>query len=260
MTLTKETPTINYRYHLQDVLGRGGMGVVYRASDHLTGDIVALKHVTAEPVDLMFGSRGSDPSNLHLALAQEFKTLASLRHPNIVSVLDYGFDEKRLPYFTMEYIPDAQPFVDAAAGKSIPEKLDLVEQILQALVYLHRRNILHRDLKPANVLVTGAGKVKVLDFGLSLVSKQSRLDLTQTTAGTFAYMAPELLQGWRGHRGSDLYAVGVMAYELLVGGFPYDRNNLGLLVTEILNKPVEVSGLEPGMGGMAWLLASLMIS
>jgi tetratricopeptide (TPR) repeat protein len=250
MPLTSGSPTVNSRYRLHEPLGRGGMGAVYRATDRLTGDAVALKHVTVAPADLMFGSRGSDPSDLHLALAQEFKTLASLRHPNIVSVLDYGFDDQRQPYFTMEYIPKARPFNEAAAGKTTAEKIDLLVQLLQALTYLHRRNILHRDLKPGNVLVTGAGKVKVLDFGLSMVSNQTAQSLTKTTAGTFAYMAPELIQGRRGHRGSDLYAVGVMAYELFLESFPYDRNNLGTLAYEIVTKVVDVSRLEAGLRGV----------
>ena len=235
------------RYILHDVLGRGGMGAVYLATDRLTGSTVALKHVTTAPADLMFASRGVDSSNLHLALAQEFKTLASLRHPNIVSVLDYGFDDRRQPFFTMEYVPGARTIVEACEGKSTAEKIELLAQVLQALVYLHRRNVLHRDLKPGNVLVTGDGKVKVLDFGLSLVSRQTVVDLTQTTSGTFAYMAPELLQGRRAHRGSDLYAVGVIAYEMFADCFPYNKSNLGVLAVEILNKVVDLACLDEGL-------------
>jgi serine/threonine protein kinase len=109
MESKKESVRLGSRYLLHDLLGRGGMGAVYLATDRLTGSRVALKHVTSAPADLMFGSRGTDPSNLNLALAQEFKTLASMRHPNVVSVLDYGFDERRQPYFTMEFVPGATP-------------------------------------------------------------------------------------------------------------------------------------------------------
>ena len=239
-----ESARLGSRYILQDLIGRGGMGAVYLATDRLTSSTVALKHVTTAPADLMFASRGSDPSNLHLALAQEFKTLASLRHPNIVSVLDYGFDDQRQPYFTMEYVPGAHTIVEAAEAISTAEKVELLVQVLQALMYLHRRNILHRDLKPGNVLVTGDGKVKVLDFGLSRVSRQTVTDITQTTSGTFAYMAPELLQGRQAHRGSDLYAVGMIGYEMFTGHFPYNRSNIGVLAVEIMNKAVDLAGLD----------------
>ncbi len=241
---TSNSTQLGSRYILHDLLGRGGMGAVYLATDRLTGDMVALKHVTTAPADLMFASRGSDPSNLHLALAQEFKTLASLRHPNIVSVLDYGFDNQRQPYFTMEHVSGARTIVEAAEGKSTVEKVALLAQVLQALLYLHRRNILHRDLKPGNLLVTGDGKVKVLDFGLSLVSRQTVADLTETTAGTIAYMAPELLQGRRAHRGSDLYAVGMIGYEMFAGHFPYNKSNIGVLAVEIMNKAVDLTCLD----------------
>jgi tetratricopeptide (TPR) repeat protein len=242
-----EPVRLGSRYLLHDVIGRGGMGAVYLATDRLTDSTVALKHVTTAPADLMFASRGDDSSDLHLALAQEFKTLASLRHPNIVSVLDYGFDDQRQPFFTMEYVPDARTIVEVAEGKSTVERIDLMAQVLQALVYLHRRNILHRDLKPGNVLVTTEGKVKVLDFGLSLVSRHTVLDLTQTTPGTPAYLAPELLQGRRAHRGSDLYAAGVIAYEMFAGRFPYDDSNLGTLAVEILSKVVDLACLEASL-------------
>ena len=242
-----ESVRLGSRYILHDVIGRGGMGAVYLATDRLTDSTVALKHVTTAPADLMFASRGADPSDLHLALAQEFKTLASMRHPNIVSVLDYGFDDRRQPYFTMEYVRGARTIVEVAEGKSTAERIDLLAQVLQALVYLHRRNILHRDLKPGNVLVGSDGKVKVLDFGLSLVSRQTVVDLTQTTSGTFAYLAPELLQGRRAHRGSDLYAVGLIAYEMFAGCYPYNKSNLGVLAVEILNREVDLACLDANL-------------
>src|SRR4051812_3770864 len=164
----RSTDLIGKRYQLLDKLGAGGMGVVYRATDRLTGQTVALKQVIPSNIDpktaptIYLG----EESSFQLALAQEFRTLASLRHPNIISVLDYGFDHNRQPYFTMDLLENAVPIVEAAATLPLLQKIDLMIQMLQALTYLHRRAILHLDLKPANVMVTG-GQVKVLDFGLS---------------------------------------------------------------------------------------------
>jgi len=234
---------IGRRYILHEHLGSGGMGTVYRATDRLTGQIIALKQVITAPEELTFASKAGDNSNL-MALAAEFRILASLRHPHIISVLDYGFDETRQPYLTMEYLSGAQTIVEAGRGCTQLEQIDLMINMLQALVYLHRRGILHRDLKPGNVLFA-QGQVKVVDFGLSVETRNlSDQSATSSSAGTFAYMAPELFQGVPISRASDLYAVGVIAYELLVGQHPFSVNNLALLLDEILNKPIEAAQIE----------------
>jgi len=195
------------------------MGSVHRAIDRLTGQVVTLKRVLA-PLD---GSNASDarPQEERLALAREFQVLAGLRHPNIISVLDYGFDEGR-PFFTMDLQEAAAPFVEAARGQPLSVQADLLVQLLQALAYVHRRGILHRDLKPSNVLVV-RGVVKVLDFGISIPSEEA--GSSSMIEGTLAYMAPEVLAGRPPSREADLYAVGVMAYEILAGQHPYHARN-----------------------------------
>jgi serine/threonine protein kinase len=232
--------TIGKRYLLHERLGTGGMGPVYRATDRLTRNIVALKRVTAAPEDLTFASKAAGSTNLRLALATEFRTLSSLRHPHIISVLDYGFDEARQPYFTMEYLAGSDTITAAGQYVSVHAKVGLIIQMLQALVYLHRRGVIHRDLKPGNVLVM-SGQVKVVDFGLSVTATTpSGKHRTESTAGTFAYMAPELFEGAPVSQSADLYAVGVMAYELFAGRHPFKVENIALLVNEILNKPADV--------------------
>jgi len=229
--------TIANRYQLQDKLGEGGMGAVYRAFDPLEQTIVALKRVN-KPLDLLqFNSKVAFIDE-RTAMVQEFRTLASLRHPNIISVLDYGFDDKQQPFFTMDLLDNATTVLDYGRDKSEQEKALLLIQILQALVYLHRRDILHRDLKPANVLVTVEGKVKVLDFGLSTTVEQA-----QGTAGTLAYMAPEVLREQHLSQSTDLYAVGVIAYELFVGQYPFKASHPMRLVQQIMQTIPDLSAV-----------------
>src|SRR5216683_2808452 len=245
------------RYRIQDRLGKGGMGEVWSALDLLTRKKLALKQLalsgfkspvpgtapapaiaaeTVPPPDvatnlgtetigatatasLLEGTpspRITDSSQaLRLALTQEFRVLASLRHPGIISVLDYGFDDQKQPYFTMELLEEPLDLLEATRNLPATRQVSLMIKSLQALVYLHRREILHRDLKPPNVLVQD-GVVKVLDFGLAR-KQQADGDL----AGTLRYMAPEIFQGRSASVGSDLFAFGVMAYEVLAGEHPF---------------------------------------
>src|SRR5262245_25672679 len=215
------------RYVLQALLGEGGMGAVYQAFDRLTGTSVALKRVLAPTEQLSFNSR-SEAVDPRMALAQEFQVLASLRHPNIISVLDYGFDDQRQPYFTMDLLGGAKTILRAGQGKPITSRVNLLIQTLQALAYLHRRGIVHRDLKPGNVLVSG-GQAKVLDFGLSVDMGQA-----SGVVGTLAYMAPEVLNGEPASTASDLYSIGVIAYELLSGHRLFDADSVSDLIDHIL--------------------------
>lgn len=234
---------MNKRYILQDEIGRGGMGVVYRAWDRLTDSQVALKRVVVNSSHLSFASR-HDPNaetSLQLSLAQEFSTLATLRHPNIVSVLDYGFDEAKRPFFTMTLLEEAQPIVAVAQSLTDTEKIELLQQLLQAMRYLHRRGILHRDIKPDNALVTVTGTLKLLDFGLAL-SKDMQSSQMET-AGTLAYVAPEVLTGAPASERSDLYAVGILAYQVLVGRYPFAFKTFHELADSILNTYPDVSML-----------------
>lgn len=236
--------TIGKRYILQEKLGQGGMGAVYRALDRLTGQQVALKHVTLEKENIRFASHATS-IDVEVALAQEFKTLASLRHPHIISVLDYGFDDNLQPYYTMELLENAQDIIEAGSRLSQDDQIALLVQVLQALTYLHRRGIIHRDLKPDNVLVIN-GQAKVLDFGLA--AAQEYLTASQdVVAGTLAYMAPEILQGQAASIASDLYAVGVIAYELFAEKYMFEMVNVTKLINDIIFTEPDITslGLDP---------------
>ena len=245
---------IGNRYLLLKEIGAGGMGVVYRAKDRLSGREIALKRVIPDIESLKLENT-VQLDDFRLALAREFKLSASLRHPNIVDVLDYGFEDDRQPYFTMELLESPKTILEAAQSLTQDERLGLIIQMLYALTYLHRRGIVHRDLKPANVLVTD-GQVKVLDFGLSMMHERHNPgDASDTTAGTLAYMAPEVLTGSMGGIPGDLYAVGMMAYEILAGKHPFDVNDPAYLINQILMDVPPIDELDVSLQ-----LASVIIN
>ncbi|MFO0580591.1 MAG: hypothetical protein U1A78_42005 [Polyangia bacterium] len=139
------------RYRVRELIGRGGMGQVYRAFDRLTGRHVALKRVLREghalPVERTDELDGPGAAAYTRCLEQEFRILATLRHPNIISVLDYGFYDPLQPFFTMELLEGAQPILPFARALPQPARIELLVQFLRALGYLHRRGVLHRDLR-----------------------------------------------------------------------------------------------------------------
>ncbi len=235
---------LNRRYRLLEVLGSGGMGQVYRAEDRLTGQIVALKRV-------MLAGSGSQSAESHrhtvrLALAREFRTLAGLRHPHVISVLDYGFDADKQPFFTMELLPQSQSLIEYGADRPFQEQAILIIEMLEALAYLHRRGITHRDLKPDNVRVV-YGRVRLVDFGLAALSDQRTADVG--TGGTLRYIAPEVIQGSRGREAADLYAAGMLMYELFSDKYPYPDASLAQILQAIvfMTPDVELVPVPPKM-------------
>jgi predicted ATPase/tRNA A-37 threonylcarbamoyl transferase component Bud32 len=234
---------IDHRYQLLSEIGQGGMGTVYRAFDRLAREEVALKRVKSP------ARRAESPqadTTRALALAHEFRVLAGLRHPHIVTVLDYGFDAARIPYYTMQFLEQAAPIHQAVAAQDMTRKIRLLLDMLRALVYLHRRGIVHRDLKPANVLVTSEGQVKVLDFGLALPD-----DLMMNTAndgtilGTLTHIAPEMFLEKPASVASDLYAAGIIAYEVFTGALPYPSMDAGGFVHSVLHSEPDLTALPP---------------
>lgn len=192
------------RYKIESELGKGGMGIVYKAHDTLLDRVVAIKFLNATGI----GTAGK------ARLLQEARAVARLNHPNIVSVYDAGESDGN-PFIVMELVD----------GKTLRhhEILNLLEaikttqDICKALDHAHTRGIIHRDLKLENIIVTESQTIKLMDFGLARTSDQARVTEEGTVFGTFAYLAPELIQGEAASPQSDLYALGVIMYELLTG-------------------------------------------
>jgi eukaryotic-like serine/threonine-protein kinase len=208
--------------------------------------MVALKIVAPErPERGVFDSRGSSqPASTADLLVREFLLLARLRHPNVVSSLDYGRDEAGSPFFTMDLQENACTFRTEARDGPVAAKVDLLVQLLHALAYLHRRGLVHRDVKPENALCTG-GVVKLLDFGLATAAGQ----VDATPCGTLAYCAPEVLRGGPTYAAADLYSVGVMAHEVLTGRHPFDTSSPARLLQSVFQASPDfaTAAIDPGL-------------
>jgi serine/threonine-protein kinase len=222
------TTLLNNRYHLEAELGRGGMGVVYRARDTLLNRPVAVKLLSA-------GSLGSEGRQRLLIEAQ---AAARLNHPNIINVYDAS-EAGGTPYIVMELaegvtLRDYRP-------QSLDEIIAIARQIAAALEHAHAAGILHRDLKPENIVLSDSRVIKLMDFGLARISDPGyHRGLTQegTLMGTFAYLAPECIQGEAASRQSDLYAFGVLLYELAAGRHPFQGDTMVAVLSQHLHAPV----------------------
>ena len=202
--------TLNGRYQLTELLGKGGMGVVFRATDLINGREVALK---------MLRKESATSTSLALFKA-EFMTLATLSHPNIAAVYDFARCNDSAEYFfTMELVT-GECALPATSSASFDQILGVILQVLRALSYLHAREVIHLDLKPANVLITSSGHARLLDFGVARSSHSN----TYGRYATPAYMAPELgSEGAEVDRRADLYSLGVTWFQLLFRRLPSVR-------------------------------------
>jgi len=234
------------RYFKYEELGHGAMGVVYRATDRLEdGKWVALKQLHADGGRMDIDT--SQVDNRRLVMSQEFRILASLRHPNIISVLDYGFaGDNGEPYFTMDLLDNPKNIVQATEDSSFEEKINYFVQCLEGLAYLHKHQVVHRDLKPDNILLQD-GKVKILDFGLAyggLFKSQAGID-GDFIAGTMAYIAPEILQEQDPNHLSDLYGLGMIMVEVFGRKYPFNhKNNMVTLINAVINKYPELDHID----------------
>jgi serine/threonine-protein kinase len=208
------------RYQLKDRLGFGGMSTVHLAFDRRLERRVAVKllaeHLAEDPT---FVSR----------FQREAQAAARLIHPNIVQVFDSGQDERAGQYFiVMEYI-EGQSCAEILRDDGwveVDEAVAIIEQACQGLHYAHRHGVVHRDVKPGNLLRSRDGEVKLADFGIAKATEQSSITQVGSVLGTAAYLAPEQARGEEAGPRADLYALGVVTYQLISGRLPYEAGSL----------------------------------
>ncbi|MCI0713702.1 MAG: serine/threonine-protein kinase, partial [Chloroflexi bacterium] len=235
---TMTADVVANRYAIISKLGEGGMGTVYAAYDRLKKERVAFKQIRESAT----GVWETNNTQEKVVLVHEFQILASLKHPHIISVIDFGFTSNEDPYFTMTLLEEPQTVIQFGRNLSLEQRVDLILQMLLALAYLHRNGIIHRDLKPDNALVTPNGRLRVLDFGIAVPDRYEHDE--DTIFGTLAYMAPEMIRGEPVTRASDLYAVGVISYQLFTGHHPFDLSKTFSLVQEVMNKQPDLDTLQ----------------
>ncbi len=229
------------RYQILERVGKGGMGVLYRAFDPVLDREVAVKVMLADFTD--------DTDQMRPRFYREAKAAAKLQHRNIVTVFEFA-EENNQPHIVMEFLRGIQlgTRMTESPPLTLPDKLDIVAQLCSGLGYAHTQGVVHRDVKPANVFLLTDGTVKLLDFG---IAKLATSTLTQQgdVLGSAPYMSPEQLSGNQKLDGrSDVWSTGVLLYELLAGRKPFEGDDLTAVMVAILREePPSLDVLVPGL-------------
>jgi len=232
-------PQVLGRYTIQGELGRGAMGVVYRASDPMLNRTVAIKtiNVTADP---------EERAEYEKRFYQEAKAAGGLSHPNIVTIFDIG-QAGDVVYMAMEFVPGAELKSLLASRLVEPlAALDIGAQVAEGLAYAHERGIVHRDVKPANIMVVRGGPAKIMDFGIARMRQSDVKTQTGMLLGSPKYMAPEQLLGGTVDHRCDIFALGVVIYEMAVGAAPFSGDDITQIMFQIVNAaPPAPSAVAP---------------
>lgn len=232
------------RYEIVGELGRGAMGVVYRAVDPVIGRNVAVKTIR-----LTEEGTGLTRPELLARFQTEARAAGLLTHPNIVVVYDAG-EENGLYYITMELVvgKSMQAVFDSGEAFPVPRMLRILEQTCAALQFAHDRNIVHRDIKPANLMLTADDTVKVTDFGTAKILQFGTVQQTTHVMGTPSYMSPEQVKGRPVDGRTDIFSLGVVMYEMLTGEKPFPGQSITTVIYKIVNEePVPPRQLNPSI-------------
>ena len=220
------------RYELQEVIGVGGMAVVYKAYDNIDDRTVAVKILKDEFLA---------SEEFRRRFKNESKAIAVLSHPNIVKVYDVSYGDK-LQYIVMEYVEGItlKEYIEQQGVISWKETVHFTTQILRALQHAHDKGIVHRDIKPQNIMLLENGTIKVTDFGIARFSRSETRTMTDTAIGSVHYISPEQARGDITDDKSDIYSVGVVMYEMLTGQLPFQSDNsVSVAIMQLQTDPVK---------------------
>jgi serine/threonine protein kinase len=227
------------KYKIIEILGRGGMGIVYKAEDTKLKRNVALKFL---PPELMRNDEAKERFVL------EAQAAAALSHPNICTIYEIDEEEGK-SFIAMEYIEGQSLRANIKRGPlGINEALDIAIQVAEGLEEAHKKEIIHRDIKSANIMVTDKGQAKIMDFGLAKVKGGTLLTREGTTLGTVAYMSPEQARGEEVDHRSDIWSLGVVLYEMFSGKLPFmgDRE-ASILYSVVHEEPKALKAIKPNI-------------
>ncbi|HYL86915.1 MAG TPA: PEGA domain-containing protein [Candidatus Angelobacter sp.] len=239
-----DTVTKAGRYEIVGELGRGAMGIVFKAMDPVIGRTVAVKTIR-----LSEEGTGLSRPELLTRFQTEARAAGLLTHPNIVVVYDAG-EEDGLYYITMELVEgkSLQALLDGGHAFPLPRTLRIMEQTCSALQFAHERNVVHRDIKPANLMLTPDDTVKITDFGTAKILQFGTMQQTSHVMGTPSYMSPEQVKGRAVDGRSDIFSLGVLLYEMVTGEKPFPGQNITTVIYKIVNEdPVPPRQVDPSI-------------
>lgn len=226
------------RYEIHELIGTGGMAVVYRAYDTIDDRVVAIKILKDE---------FADNNEFIRRFKNESKAIAVLSHPNIVKVYDVSFGD-RIQYIVMEYIDGItlKDYLSHQKDIKWQEAVHFTSQILEALNHAHSKGVIHRDIKPQNIILLQDGTIKVTDFGIARFSKSKTRTMTDKAIGSVHYIAPEQARGDFTDEKADIYSVGVMLYEMTTGELPFEADNaVSVAIMQLQTQPRKPRNINP---------------
>ena len=231
---------LDARYEVHELIGVGGMALVYKAYDVIESKVVSIKILKDE----YFGNK-----EFMRRFKNESKAVSVLSHPNIVKVWNVSFGTN-FQYIVMEYISGItlKEYMINNRKISWQNALKIIKQILSALSHAHSMGVVHRDIKPQNIMISDDGSIKVMDFGIARFFKNKTQTMTDRTIGSVHYISPEQAKGLPSNARSDIYSVGVILYEMLTGHLPFEADNaVSVAIMQMQVNPKPLRMIDPSI-------------